>query len=199
MATRDGQKTELAMRLGDVAYTIWGTTELDGYLNHAYKTLYPTFYQVKVATTTAGAGPVQTKPTTAQYDRLHSVGIKRDATVTRVRPVRRWFDGDVDAIVPLLLITGQTLTWAWTEGWDSPASGSTTLLIPIQAEEYAIVRAQISALEKVLTDRVSAEKYFAVQVRQAITEDDVVNTLDALHVTLRAIAERQPPLPEQER
>lgn len=199
MATRNSQRGELQNRLGDTGAAIWPTAELDGYLDHAYKSLYPTFYRTRVATTTATIGPIQTKPAAAANDRLHSIGIKRDSTVTRVRPLRRWYDGETDAIVPRLNITDQTLVWAWTEGWDAPASGTDALTIPIQAEEFCILRAQISALEKILTDRVSAEKYFAIQLRQSITEDDVANTLDALHVTLRSIAERQVPLPELER
>ena len=199
MATRTTQLAELQNRLGDTGASIWLAATLKGYLDHAYKSLYPTFYRTKVATTTAGTGPVQDKPAAADYKRIHSIGVRRDTDVTRVRQIRRWQDGDIDAVVPKLQISGQMLVWAWTEGWDAPAGGSTTLTIPIEAEEYSIVRAQVSALENVLTDRVSAEKYFAVQVRQSITEDDVVNTLDALHVTLRAIAERQPPLPELER
>lgn len=199
MATRTTQRAELQNRLGDTGAAIWPTAELDGYLDHAYKSLYPTFFQTLVDTTTATDGPVQTKPTDAANDRLHAIGIKRDDTVTRVRTIRRWHDGDTDAIVPKLNIADQTLVWAWTEGWDAPANGSATLAIPVESEEYAILRAQCSALEKILTDRVSAEKYFAIQLRQSITEDDVANTLDALHVTMREIAEKQPPLPELER
>lgn len=193
MTTRDQLRSELATRLGDSAFAVWPSAELDGFLNYAIKGLYPSYYQRKVASTTTVAGPVQTAPTNARN--LYLVGHQRQNTI-RVRNLRGWADGGGTAYLPKALDAGDTLVWAWTTAYDAPATGAEQLVIPAEAEEVVVLRAQITALEKLLSDRVSVDKYHALQVRQGVTEDDIANTLDALHASLRDRLSGVLPLPE---
>jgi hypothetical protein len=193
MTTRALLHSELENRLGDTANAVWLDAELDGFIDYAIKGLYPTFYQRQMAVTTAGVGPMQTMPTGARN--LYMVGLQAVGSA-RVRVVRGWAEGSTTAFVGKTGITGATLVWGWTSGWDAPVSSGTALTIPLEAEEVVILRAHISALEKLLSDRVSQEKYFALNVRQAATEQEVADTIDGLQVSLRARIEHAIPLPE---
>lgn len=194
MATRTSLSTELAGRLGDSLYAVWDLPSLKGYIDYAIKGLYPSFFLFKVATTVAGAGPIQTKPSTARN--LHMVGLQRVGS-TRVRPLRGWQEGDADAFVSKTGITGDTLVWAWTTGWDAPTTDGETLTIPKEAEEVVLTRAQMTALERLLSDRVSQEKYFSLNVRQASTETDVMDTIDGLRQRLNDLLSVVMPTPEK--
>lgn len=196
MNTRALIRSELARRLGDTGNSIWSTAELNGFIDAAILGLYPTFYQRKVDVTEALDGPVQPAPAGARN--LYYVGLRRPSA-TRVRPMRGWIEGDGDAMVPKLGIAGMELLWAWTEGWNAPADDNEVLTIPSEATEVVLLRAQIAALEKLLSDRVSLEKYHAINVRQGTTEEDIGMTLDALHASLRERIERAVPLPEVQR
>lgn len=191
--TRDSLHTELERRLGDTSNGIWSDAELDDYLNNAITALYPYWFRRMVDETLAGAGPLQVAP--ANCRNIYMLGHKR-TTSTRVRPLRNWFEGDGEAYVSKTGITGDTLVWAWTEGWGVPASGTEVLTFPPEANEAVLLRAQISAMEKLLVDRVSADKYHALQVRQASSDEDVASALDALHASLREHYDRAMVLPE---
>lgn len=193
MSTRTLLRSELANRLGDASNAIWTTAELDGYLDYAIKGLYPTFFQRKVEETGAGNGPLQAMPNEARN--LYMVGYQRVGS-TRVRPLRGWSEGLGTAFIPKTGIAGGLLVWAWTAGWDAPANGTEILRIPVEAEEFVVLRAQVSALEKLLTDRTSTEKYLSLSLRQGVTEDDIATTIDAIHASLRERSERVVPLPE---
>jgi hypothetical protein len=193
MASRSTLVAELRSRLGEAADDVWETTELKGFVNFAIKALYPYFFQYKVDTTTAGAGPIQTAPTGARN--LYSIGVVRDGA-TRVRPIRGWTEGDAEANVPKLGITDQVLVWSWTEGWDAPSTDSETLTIPKEAEEVVVIRAHITALEKVITSRSKTQLYLAVQVREGASEQDILDTLDALHASLKEHLDRGMQLPQ---
>jgi hypothetical protein len=194
MATRTTLSTELAGRLGDSGNAVWSAADVKSYVDYAIKSLYPSFFQLRVATSTAGDGPLQVKPVGATN--LHMVGLKR-STSTRVRPLRGWQEGDADAYVSKTGITGDTLVWAWTEGWDAPEADATVLTIPRAAEEVVLTRAHITALERLLSDRVSQEKYFNLNVRQAASEADVADTIDLLRQRLNDMLNVVMPLPEK--
>ena len=193
MATLATLRTQLGDRLGDAAHVTWTSAEKDTVLKNAIQSLYPSFFQRKVATTSAGAGPIQTAPANARN--LYLVGLQRTGS-TRVRPIRGWSEGAGDAFVPKTGITGQLLVWAWTEGWAAPAVETDTLTIPRESEEVVLLRAEISLLAGLLADHVRVEKYHALQVRQGVTEDDVVLLIDAKQAALRDLLERTIPLPE---
>lgn len=193
MATRATLRAELRTRIGDLTSAVWTDSELNDAIGSAIEGLYPSFFQRKTATSTATAGPLQTAPATARN--LHMVGLQRTGS-TRVRPLRGWQEGDGQAFVPKTGITGESLVWAWTAGWTRPADDVTVLTIPVESQEVVLLRAHITLLERVITSRVKAEKYLSLSVRQATSEDDIVNTLDALHASLRERLERTLPLPE---
>jgi len=182
VATRQSLREELERRLGDTANAVWSDAQLNGFIDNRIKALYPTWFRRDVAITLADDGPVQTMP--ARCRNLYEVGLKR-STSTRVRRMRGWNEGDGQALVPKTGIEGETLVWSWTKGWDAPVDDTTTLTIPVEAEEAVLLSAHISALENILTDRVSVEKYHALQVRQGITEDDVATAIDALLASYR--------------
>lgn len=194
MATLASLKTDLNSRLSDAANTVWTDAEKVLFVSDAVASLYPNFFLLKSGTTTAGAGPIQTVPSGAVN--LYYVGVQ-GPTSTRVRTIRGWQEGNGDCIVPKVNITGQTLVWAWTEPHEVPASTATTLTVPIQGLEVARLRAEISAYENVLADRTKSQKYFAVQVREGVTENELVAQLDALHASVDSRLEKQKPLPER--
>lgn len=194
MATRTTLATELSSRLGDSTNTIWPLAELKSYIDYAIKGLYPTFFRHQVDTTVAGAGPVQTKPVGARN--LHMVGLQRTGS-TRVRPLRGWQEGDTDAFVSKTGITGDTLVWAWTSGWDAPATDGEVLTIPQEAEEFVLIRCHIVALERLLSDRVSLDRYFSLNVRQASSEADIADQIDSLRAHLGDLVANRLPLPEK--
>lgn len=182
MSTLTTLNSELKNRLQDAAHAVWTDAELLGYLEQAVKSLYPHWYLFANGTTTATIGPLQTAPAGARN--LHYIGLN-NGTSNRARVIRGWQEGSGQAIVPKLNITGQTLIWAWTVPHAADAaSPATTLTIPAQAEEVVVLRAQITALERVLTDRVKKAKYFAQQVREGVTESEIATTLDALHASV---------------
>lgn len=193
MATRATLATEIASRLGDGGNAIWTAPEVKSLVDYAIKGLYPAFYQRKVGTTLVADGLVQTAPVGAKN--VYLIGYNRQDTA-RVRNLRGWAEGDGTAFLPKQLDVGDTLVWAWTVGWDAPATDGEALTIPREAEEVVILRCQIAALERLLSDRVSTEKYFALQVRQAITEEDIATSIDALNASLRDRLSVVVPLPE---
>jgi hypothetical protein len=192
--TRNEMLTSLRYRLNEAAADVWTDAELEDYLDSAIQGLYPYFFRYKVGTTIAGAGPVQTTPSGARN--LYQVGQVRDGA-NRVRAVRGWTEGDGNALVPRLNIEETTLVWSWTEPYEAPVTGDQELDLKVEARECAVVRAAISALERVVTDRSKNEKYFAVQVREGVTEQDLLDAIDALHQTLKEHQDRALPLPER--
>lgn len=196
MATRETIRDEIQRRLRDTTNAVWSVTDLNGFIDNAIKALYPYWYQRNTATTTAGAGPLQTMPSGARN--LYAVGHQR-AGSTRVRELRGWREGDGVALVPRTGIAGDTLVWSWTSGYDAPPDDTTTLTVPLDAEEVVIIRAQISALEAIVADRVSQERYLALAVREGSTDADVLGSLDALHASLSEHLQRAVPLPEVRR
>ena len=194
MATRTLLLAELRNRLGESVASIWQDAELNGYLDQAIQSLYPHWYIFKTGTTTAGAGPEQTMPTDARN--VYYVGVQTP-TSHRVRTIRGWHEGDGVAVIPKVNIDTFTLVWSWTEPHTKPSAGGDTLTIPEQAEEVVVLRAQVTALEKVVTSKVKASKYFATQVREGVTENDIVAALDALHASIDARMKDAPGPPER--
>src|SRR5690606_20749979 len=144
-------------------------------------------------TTTAGDGPLQTMPASARN--LHFVGLQREGS-TRVRRLRNWSEGDGEAHIPKTGISGDTIVWAWTEGWLAPSDDDAVIGLPPEAREVVVVRAHISALEQLLTDRAARERYMNISAREMVTDEDIIATMDALHLSLRERLERVRPLPE---
>lgn len=194
MATRTTLRTEVLARLGDSTNQVWTTNEIDGFVDYAIKGLYPVFYKHQVATITAGNGPTHPKPPGC-YN-VHRVGLQRAGT-TRVRSIRGWSEGDGVVYIPKTGIAGQTLVIAWTSGFDPPGTANGTVDIPVQAEEVVVLRACVSALERLLSDRVKKERYMAVQVRQIGSEEDIFNLIDSFSASIRERTANQVPLPEK--
>lgn len=193
MATRATIRAEVENRLGDTANVVWTEAELNGFIDHVIQGLYPTFYQRQVDESVAGAGPLQTMPATARN--LYMVGHKR-ATSSRVRPIRGWQEGSGEAYVGRTGITGDTLVWAWTSGWDAPATDDEALTFPTEAIEVVVMRTMVAALEKLLTDRVSQETYHAIQVREGASEQEIDMLLANLRDSIKERVDRTLPLPE---
>lgn len=192
MATLATLLADLNSRLNDAANTVWPAAEKALFVSDAVAGLWPAFFLNKTGTTVATAGPIQTLPSGAVN--LHYVGVK-SATATRVRVIRGWQEGNGDCIVPKVNILEQTLVWAWVEPHAVPASTSTTLTCTVPALEVARLRAEISAYENVLGDRTKTAKYFAQQVREGVTESELVSQLDALHASVDARLKGLPPMP----
>lgn len=194
MATRNALRSELQNRLNDSVAAVWSTSELDGYLDQSIQSLYPTWHTLQTGTTVAGAGPIQTMPAAAQD--LYYVGVQTP-TSNRVRVMRGWQEGSGSAVIPKVGITGYTLVWAWTAPYGKPSTGTETLSIPVELEEIVVQRAQITALERVLSDRTKKAKYFAVNVREGVTENEIGLALDALHASVDSRARNAMPRPER--
>ena len=194
MTTRSELREQVITRLGDPNGEVWTVPELNDYLNQAIQSLYPYWPVYKVGTTTAGPGPVQTAPSGCRN--IYWIGVK-GATSTRVRTIRGWREGDGNAIVPKVNINGLELSWAWTEPHPAPTSDAAALTIPEQAEEVVVLRAVISALERVLSSKVKRERYYALHMREGVTEPDIGLALDALHESVRRRLERAPQPPER--
>lgn len=194
MATRQTIREEVERRLGDTGNTVWTDVDLNGFIENAIKGLYPTFYRLDAATTTAGAGPLQNLPSGARN--LYSVALQISGS-TRPIPVVGWSEGSTSAYLPVAGITGATIVWAWSKGFTAPTADGTTLDVSPEAEEVVILRCQVAALEYLLTNRVKLEKYFALNLRQATSENDIALALDALNESIQQRIERALPLPEK--
>jgi hypothetical protein len=166
---------------------------LNGFIDDAIEGLYPSFYKRNVQATTAGVGPSQPLPAGARN--LYMVGLQRVGS-NRVRPLRNWVEGQSTAMIPKSNIAGATLVWAWTSGWTAPATDLVTMDILPEAREVLLLRAEIAAFEELLSGKLQAGGYGAVQLRQMITEDEVVNALQAKHASLQDRLDRVIPLPE---
>lgn len=196
MATRQTVREELRRRLGDVAIVVWSDAELNGFIDNGISGLYPTYYRRVQATTTAGAGPIQTFPVaTPAVRNVYKIAIQYPSS-TRVHSMMGWTEGDTGAFLPVGGITGATLVWSWTKGFTVPTLDATVLDVTPEAEEVLILRTQITAMENLLSDRVKTDKFFALNIRQGVTEQDIAIILDALHSSLNKRQERAIPLPE---
>lgn len=193
MTTRADIRNEVESRLGDTANVVWTEALLNGIIDFAIQGLYPTFFQREVAETTAGAGPIQTMPADARN--LYMLGHKR-LTSTRVRALRKWEEGDGEAYIPRTGIAGDTLVWAWTQGWSAPSSDTQALSFPSEAAEVVVLRTMVAALEYLLTDRVSQQKFHAIQVREGNSESDIDLLISNLRDSLTERLARALPLPE---
>lgn len=193
MATRLTVREELRRRLGDVASVVWTDAELNGFIENAIRGLYPTYYLRDQATTVAGSGVTQTAPAGARN--IYQIAINYPSS-TRVHSLMGWTEGNGQAFLPVGGITGATLIWSWTKGFTAPAADGTTLDVTSEAEEVLILRTQITAMENLLSDRVKTDKFFALNIRQGVTEQDIAIILDALHSSLNKRQERAIPLPE---
>lgn len=193
--TRTQLRAALENRLNAVS-TIWSSGDLNGFLDDAIEGLYPSFYKRNVATTTAGTGPSQPLPSGARN--LYMVGLQRTGS-NRVRPLRNWVEGQTTAMIPKANISGGTLVWAWTSGWDAPATDLVVLDIVPEAREVLLLRCEIAAFEELLSGKLQAGGYNAIQARQIISEDDLINALQAKHTSLNERLDHIVPLPEVQR
>lgn len=201
MTTRADLRSELRNRLHDAGAAIWEDEELNGYIEQAVKSLYPHWYLFETGTETAGPGPVQSLPIGLSGDiakNLHYVGLRKP-TSTRVRTIRGWQEGNGQVMVPKVddAVEGFILVFAWTIPHRAPDDDVTDLTIPANAEEVVVLRSQVTALERVLADRVKSAKYFAVQVREGVSEQDIAVTLDALHASIDSRMKDAPGPPER--
>lgn len=185
-------RTQIGTRLGDAANAVFTAGELNGYIDTAIKSLYPTYFQYQVATTVAVNGPLQPMPASARN--LYHVGLQ-SLTSTRVRLIRQWREGVGSSFIPKTGINGQTLVWSWTGGFLSPTDDVSVLDMGSECEQVCILRAEIAALERIVSSRVEIVKYFALTVREGVTETDLVNTIDALHASLDALVKQAVPRP----
>lgn len=176
-------RTICSQRLGDIANAVFTTGELDAYVTAAVQSLYPTYFQYAAATTVASAGPLQTMPAGARN--IYYIG-EQKPTSTRVRMIRQWKEGVGTTFVPKVNIAGETLVWAWTTGFTVGATVSTPFVLSDECVEPVILRTCISALERVASSRVETAKYFALTVREGVTEQDIISILDAYHASLDA-------------
>lgn len=199
MATRQTLREELERRLGDTGNIVWDDTELNGFLDLSIKTLYPIYYLTKVGTTVAGAGPIQTAPAGAVGKRIYYLGFQRTGT-NKTRPLHGWVAGEANGqvIVPKLTISGMTLLWGWTEGFDAPVTDGTTLTIPKEAEEVVVLRAQVLSLERLLTSRTHFEEYqVLLAAREGVTEEGIVGAINSLRTNIQSLEARAVPRPER--
>lgn len=181
MSTRATLRTEIQNRLNDSGAAIWTANELNGYITQAVNSLYPAYWKYQTATTVAGAGPLQTNPSGGRN--FYYIGLQKPLS-TRVRLLRQCKEGSTSTFIPKTGISGETLVWAWTTGYTAPTDDNTALDFPAECEEVVVLRVQITALERILTSRVDSAKYFALTVREGVTETDLTATLDALHASL---------------
>lgn len=184
--------TLAAQRLGDVSLAIFTAGELDAYVTNAVGSLYPTYWNFAVGTTTAGSGPLQTMPATCRN--IYYIG-EQKPTSTRVRMIRQWKEGVSTTFVPKVNITGETLVWAWTTGFAVGATRTTPFSLNDECTEVVILRTCISALERIASSRVELAKYFALTVREGVTEQDIISILDAYHASLDARIKQALPRP----
>lgn len=190
--TRAALLADLKIRLGD---TTWiADASLKNLIDGAIEGLYPTYYKPRTATTVAGVGPSQTLPYGARN--LYQVGILR-TNGTRVKPLVSWSEDVGAAFVPKVGITGQTLVWSWTEGWKAPAADSDVIDLPTEAREVVVLRSHVGALEYLLSNRAinKRDEFYAQQVRQSITEEEVLTTIDSLNASIKQRLDRALPLP----
>lgn len=195
MASRATLRDELRRRLGDTSSIVWTDAELNGFLDQSVKALYPTYFQRKTGSTAASDGPAQQLP--ADASNLYYVGLQRTGA-TRVRPIRGWIEGDGEVVVPKLGITGMTLHWGWTEGWDAPASDTETIPIPKQAEEVTLLRSNILSMERLLASRTHFENFQALLgLQEGVTETEINAAINSLKDSLNRIQEKAIPLPDR--
>lgn len=182
--------------------TYWSDTKLNYYIATAIGGLYPTWWKRKVGTTTAGAGPLQTKPTSASN--IYEIAIHDAAAPGRPRWLRGWSEGATDAYIPVTqlgagAITGKTLVWSYTTGWDIPGDDVTGVDLTNEAKEVVILKAKEMALQSLLTDHLIQEKYLAQQVRPLINEQEIMSAIDSIHQALQMKAQLAMKLPEVQR
>lgn len=193
MATRLTVRDELRRRLGDGGSVVWTDAELNGFIDNGISGLYPTYYLRDQATTTAGSGATQTAPTGARN--IYHIAIQFIGS-TRTHSLMGWREGNGQAYLPVSGISGSTLVWSWTKGFTIPGSDVNVLDVTPEAVEVLVLRTQITAMENLLSDRVKTDKFFALNIRQGVTEQDIAIILDALHSSLNKRQERAIPLPE---
>jgi hypothetical protein len=195
MATINTILAKVETKLNDSGNAVWDAPTLTDFIKTALTGLYPYYYRSLVDTTTAVAGCVQTMPSGAKN--LYRIQLLKTSG-RRARNLRHWSEGATTAIIQIANATGGTLLWAWTDGWEVPATDDTAIPeLPNEAEEAIIIKACIMALEQLLTDQEKAQVYYAVQVRQGRTEQDIALTLDTLHASLERKFKAALPLPEK--
>lgn len=192
MATLSTLLSDLNARLGDAANTIWNAPEKTLFISDSIRSLYPSFFLYSTATTVAGPGPLQAMPIGCVN--LHYVGLTTP-TSNRARLMRGWQEGNGSAIIPKLNITGNTLIWSWTAPHACPTDVNAVLTVTDAGVEVARLRAEVSAYENILGDRTKTATYFAQQVREGVTEAEIVQHLDALHFSIESRLKGLPPLP----
>jgi hypothetical protein len=199
MATRTELRAALRLRLGDPAPgDTWSDAALNSLLDYAVEGLYPSFYRRRTIYIAGTTGEFEALP--AGVRNLYSVRVKREGG-NQYRPLRGWTE---DSVAGELFLgrhfpagSNPIFSVNYTEGWTKPGNDSTNIPLHNEALEVVLLRAHIGAIESMLTGRVlHGEKYHAIQVRQQITEEEVLGTLEALHASLRERLDRAVPLPE---
>jgi len=175
--------------------TYWTSAMLDDFVENAIGSLYPTWYQRKVATSVGVSGPIQNLPSGARN--LYEV-VVHEAT-GRPRFLRGWTEGATTAYVPTSDLTGKTIVWAWTAGFTVPTDDTTPLDITPESRMPVLLKAKMQALESLLTTRVLSDAFLAQQIRRDVNEGEIVEAINSADATLRELAQAAVKLPEVRR
>lgn len=192
--TRLTVRTELlTSHLNNATY--WTTAMLDDFVENAIGSLYPTWFQRKIASTTGVSGPIQNLPAGARN--LYEI-VVHEAT-GRPRFLRGWTEGATTAYIPTADLTGKTIVWAWTSGFTVPTADGDTLDITPEARLPVLLKAKMQALESLLTTRVLSDAFLAQQIRRDVNEGEIVEAINSADATLRELAQAAVKLPEVRR
>lgn len=194
MATVNTLLTSLRTRLNDSGDIIWTAAEKTDAVQTALKGLYPYWWAPQVTSGVAVAGNMQTLP--AGVSRLYGI-YRKSAASNRSRPLRNWQEGQGTVMLSQSNLTGDILIYCWTAGFNPALVTDPITGLPLEAEEAALLKAEITLIERLLADKTRTAKYFAQQVREGTTENELVAQLDTMHASLDRLQKAAIPLPHR--
>lgn len=197
MASVNDLITTVNLRLNDAGDTVWTAAEKRDAVVTSLRAMYPQWFALQFGTLTAAAGTEQAPP--AGATNIYAVYRSTESS-TRARPLRNWREGAGTLFIPQNNLAGDTLTVCWTTGFDAGATDNDPVTgpLPPQAQEPALLLAQIALLERILDDRTKQNTYFALQLREGATEQDLSLTLDTLYAKLDRLTKAAIPLPARQ-
>lgn len=191
---------DLRIRLGGSDTTsVWSDANVRSLIVSSTFGLYPAYYSLEADSFTADDDDSPHHPLPTGARNVYSVKLKR-SDANRLRKVRGWTEGDGVITIPKHGIDGQQVTVSWTLPLEIPSASISNpdagFTFPNEAYDVLILRSHVACLQTLLSDRAALDRYLAVQARQEVTEEDILNTIDAIQDSIRQRMDRAIPLPE---
>ena len=189
MTTRADYRADLTAKLTAAADLNLGTSDLNLCLELGMARLYPDLHK-KVQVSSQAVTEYGTR-NLAQFSTAFAETVYLVEDATELDPVSGWSvrPGKIVGLDRYCL-TGDVVNFAYTTPYTMPSSDGTAVDWGDQYQPLVVLAAGVEALDMVIAARADTNTYYAIQVRQGVSEEELSLLSDSWERRLLRLLER---------